>query len=72
VKLAGKGGAQQLAVPHLEVRVTVVETVSNAANLRSGLRDMTKFLKYAAVIALVAGVIVNLPDIKRYIRISSM
>jgi hypothetical protein len=33
---------------------------------------MSKFLKYAAVIALVAGVIVSLPDIKRYIRISSM
>jgi hypothetical protein len=33
---------------------------------------MAKFLKYAAVVALVAGVIVNLPDIKRYIKISSM
>jgi hypothetical protein len=33
---------------------------------------MSKFLKYAAVLALIAGVIVNLPDIKRYIKISSM
>jgi hypothetical protein len=33
---------------------------------------MLKVLKYVAVIALVAGVIVNLPDIKRYIKISSM
>jgi hypothetical protein len=33
---------------------------------------MATFLKYAAVAALVAGVIVNLPDIKRYIKISSM
>ncbi len=36
------------------------------------MRDMSKFLKYAAVVALVAGVIANLPDIKRYIKISSM
>jgi hypothetical protein len=34
--------------------------------------DMSKFLKYAAMLALVAGVIVSLPDIKRYIKISSM
>jgi uncharacterized protein DUF6893 len=33
---------------------------------------MRKVLKYAAVLALVAGVIANLPDIKRYIRISTM
>jgi hypothetical protein len=33
---------------------------------------MSKFLKYAAVLALLAGVIANLPDIKRYIKISSM
>ncbi len=33
---------------------------------------MLKVLKYAAMVALVAGVIVNLPDIKRYIKISSM
>src|SRR5665213_2249531 len=68
----GEGGAQQLAVPHLDVRVTLAETVSKAANLTGGTRDMAKFLKYAAVVALVAGVIVNLPDIKRYIKISSM
>jgi len=33
---------------------------------------MLKVLKYAALVALVAGVIVNLPDIKRYIKISTM
>jgi hypothetical protein len=33
---------------------------------------MLRVLKYVAMIAVVAGVIVNLPDIKRYIRISSM
>ncbi len=33
---------------------------------------MLKVLKYAAVIALVAGVIANYGDIKRYIRISTM
>jgi hypothetical protein len=33
---------------------------------------MLKVLKYAAVLALVAGVIANLPDIKRYIKISTM
>jgi hypothetical protein len=37
-----------------------------------GMRDMLKVLKYAAMLALVAGVIVNLPDIKRYIKISTM
>jgi hypothetical protein len=31
-----------------------------------------KVLKYAALLAVVAGVIVNLPDIKRYIKMSSM
>jgi hypothetical protein len=31
-----------------------------------------KVLKYAAILALVAGVLVNLPDIRRYIRISLM
>jgi hypothetical protein len=36
------------------------------------MRDMLRVLKYVAMIAVVAGVIVNLPDIKRYIRISSM
>ena len=33
---------------------------------------MLKVLKYAALVALVAGVIVNLTDIKRYIKISTM
>jgi uncharacterized protein DUF6893 len=33
---------------------------------------MGKFLKYAVVIAVVAGVIVNLDDIRRYIKMSSM
>jgi hypothetical protein len=33
---------------------------------------MLKILKYAALLAVVAGVIVNLSDIKRYIKISSM
>jgi hypothetical protein len=33
---------------------------------------MLRVLKYAAVIALVAGVIANYGDIKRYIRISTM
>jgi len=33
---------------------------------------MLKVLKYATMLALVAGVIANLPDIKRYIKISSM
>lgn len=33
---------------------------------------MSKFLKYAGVIAMVAGVILNLDDIRRYIKISSM
>jgi hypothetical protein len=36
------------------------------------MKDMLKVLKYAAMIAVVAGVIVNLPDIKRYIKMSSM
>ena len=31
-----------------------------------------KALKYAAILALVAGVIVNLADIRRYIRICLM
>jgi hypothetical protein len=33
---------------------------------------MGKVIRYAVMVALVAGVIVNLPDIKRYIKISSM
>lgn len=33
---------------------------------------MGKLLKYAAVIAVVAGVIMNLSDIRRYIKISMM
>lgn len=33
---------------------------------------MAKVLKYAAILAVVAGVIANLPDIRRYIKISSM
>jgi hypothetical protein len=33
---------------------------------------MLRVLKYAAILALVAGVIANYPDIKRYIRISTM
>lgn len=33
---------------------------------------MLKLLKFAAMLAVVAGVIANLPDIKRYIKISSM
>lgn len=33
---------------------------------------MAKVLKYAAVLAVIAGVIANLQDIKRYIRISTM
>jgi hypothetical protein len=36
------------------------------------MESMLKVLKYAALVALVAGVIVNLPDIKRYIKISTM
>jgi hypothetical protein len=36
------------------------------------MKDMLKVLKYVAMIAVVAGVIVNLPDIKRYIKISTM
>jgi hypothetical protein len=68
----GEGGPKRLAVPHLTIRDTLAETVSKDANLMDGTRDMSKFLKYAAVIALVAGVIVSLPDIKRYIKISSM
>jgi hypothetical protein len=34
--------------------------------------EMSKFLGYLALAAVVAGVIVSLPDIKRYIRISTM
>jgi hypothetical protein len=56
----------------LEVRVRVLETVSSLLDLIGGMRDMSKLLKYAAVLALVAGVIVNLPDIKRYIKMSTM
>jgi hypothetical protein len=33
---------------------------------------MLKVLKYATMLAVIAGVIANLPDIKRYIKISSM
>jgi len=33
---------------------------------------MARFMKYAVAFAVVAGVIANLPDIKRYIRISTM
>jgi hypothetical protein len=33
---------------------------------------MRKVLKYAALVAVVAGVIANLHDIKRYLKISSM
>jgi len=33
---------------------------------------MSKLLKYTAIVAFVAGVIMNLPDIKRYIKISTM
>lgn len=33
---------------------------------------MRKVLKYAAMVAVVAGVIANLQDIKRYIKMSSM
>ncbi len=33
---------------------------------------MLKVLKYAAMVAVVAGVIANLQDIKRYIKMSSM
>ncbi len=33
---------------------------------------MRKVLKYAAMLAVVAGVIANLQDIKRYIKMSSM
>jgi len=33
---------------------------------------MAKVFKYAAVLAVIAGVIVNLQDIKRYIKISTM
>jgi hypothetical protein len=36
------------------------------------MESMLKVLKYAVLVALVAGVIVNLPDIKRYIKISTM
>jgi len=34
--------------------------------------NFTKFLGYLAVTVAIAGVVMNLPDIKRYIRISSM
>jgi hypothetical protein len=33
---------------------------------------MVKVLKYTAMVALVAGIIANLPDIKRYIKIRAM
>jgi hypothetical protein len=33
---------------------------------------MLKVLKYAAMLAVAAGIIANLPDIRRYIRISTM
>jgi len=33
---------------------------------------MLKVIKYAALIAVVAGIIVNLNDVRRYIRISTM
>jgi hypothetical protein len=72
---AGEGAAQQVTTPHrsvLEVRVALPETVSSRADLTGGMRDMSKFLKYAALLAPVAGVIANLPDIKRYIEMSSM
>jgi hypothetical protein len=42
------------------------------ADLTGGMRDMRKVLKYAAMVAVVAGVIANLQDIKRYIKMSSM
>jgi hypothetical protein len=55
-----------------KVRVRVVETVSLEADLTVGMGNMLKVLKYATVLAVVAGLIVNLPDIKRYIKISTM
>jgi hypothetical protein len=36
------------------------------------MENVLKLLKYATVLVVVAGVIVNLPDIKRYIKISTM
>jgi len=33
---------------------------------------MLRVLMYGAILAVVVGVVVNLPDIKRYIRISTM
>jgi hypothetical protein len=46
----------------------MAETVSDSPDLTA----MAKALKYAAVLAVIAGVIANLPDIKRYIKISTM
>jgi hypothetical protein len=56
-------------MPVLPLECSVVETVSRQPDL---ITAMAKALKYAAVLAVVAGVLVNLPDIKRYIRISTM
>lgn len=47
----------------------MAETVSRPEDLTTA---MAKVLKYAAVLAVIAGVIANLQDIKRYIRISTM
>lgn len=47
----------------------MAETVSTARDLTTA---MAKVLKYAAVLAVIAGVVANLPDIKRYIKISTM
>jgi hypothetical protein len=44
-------------------------TVSPLPGLTVG---MAKVLKYTAIMALVAGIIANLPDIKRYIKIRMM
>jgi hypothetical protein len=57
---------------YLKLESEVLETVSSLLDLIGGMKDMSKFLKYAAMLALVAGFIANLPDIKRYIKMSSM
>jgi hypothetical protein len=77
--LVVRGSTERVATQHtpqpasiLEVRVGTAETVSRCWDLIGGMRDMGKLLKYAMIVALVAGVIANLPDIKRYIKMSSM
>jgi hypothetical protein len=51
------------------VRGRIAETVSRLMDLMGA---MVKILKYAAIIAVVAGIIANVDDIRRYIKISTM